>query len=279
MSREPVPAPQHDADAASETWHYGLIARWWAEVNVPEEAELAYLRAAIQRAGEPALDLGCGAGRLLVPLLVEGYDVDGIDVSGDMVDRARGAGAAAGIDMDARLAVQSFDMLDRPRAYGLAFSIGSFAIGSSPARDAAALRSIHAHLRPGGMAALSYEVLSPERLARLADPARAYPSPWPDEPDAATLDDGDVLELRTRTAGFDVAARCQALEIRATLVRNGVAIAQEQGSLTCTYYEPGVLRAMLEDAGFADVVVEGPYTGRPPEPADDTLVITGRRVS
>ena len=53
--------------ARSGTWHYGLVARWWAEVNRPDEAELAYLRTAIHRFGEPALDLGCGAGRLLLP--------------------------------------------------------------------------------------------------------------------------------------------------------------------------------------------------------------------
>ena len=45
------------ARLSSGTWHYGLIARWWAEVNRPEVAEIAYLRAAIARFGEPALDL------------------------------------------------------------------------------------------------------------------------------------------------------------------------------------------------------------------------------
>lgn len=166
----PVPA-----DPAAETWHYGLIARWWAEVNTAEEAELAYLRAAIARHGQPAMDLGCGTGRLLIPLLAEGYDVDGIDISADMVTRAREAASSAGLDVDDRLAVQAFDALDRPRRYGLAFSIGSFAIGSSAVRDARALRRIHAHLRPGGAVVLSWEVLLPAGLAQLADPARVYP--------------------------------------------------------------------------------------------------------
>ena len=116
--------PGMSTDMAAETWHYGLIARWWAEVNTPDEAELAYLRAAITRLGEPALDLGCGTGRLLVPLLAEGFDVDGIDISGDMIALAREAGESAGVDMDGRLSVQAFDALDRGRAYGLVFSIG-----------------------------------------------------------------------------------------------------------------------------------------------------------
>lgn len=56
-----------------------------------------------------------------------------------------------------------------------------------------------------------------------------------------------------------------------------MAIAEEHGVLTCTYYEPDVLRAMLEAAGFVDVAIEGPYTGRPPGPDDATLVVTARR--
>jgi hypothetical protein len=32
-------------------------------------------------------------------------------------------------------------------------------------------------------------------------------------------------------------------------------------------------------AGFPGVRVEGPYTGRPPDASDDTVVVTARRVS
>src|SRR5437762_6224243 len=49
-------------DAAPETWHHGLVARWWAEFNPPEADELAYYRNAIEHFGEPALDLACGVG-------------------------------------------------------------------------------------------------------------------------------------------------------------------------------------------------------------------------
>jgi hypothetical protein len=35
----------------SGTWHHGLIARWWAEFNVADSAELAYYGRAIRRYG------------------------------------------------------------------------------------------------------------------------------------------------------------------------------------------------------------------------------------
>jgi SAM-dependent methyltransferase len=261
------------------SWHYGLIARWWAEVNLPEAAELAYLRAAIARFGEPALDLGCGTGRLLVPLLAGGLDVDGTDISGDMLVYAGDAGAAAGIDMEGRLDAQPFDGLDRPRRYATIFSIGSFAIGGSPERDAAALARIHDHLLPGGAVLLSYEVATEVDHARMADPARTYPSPWPAAGTRATLSDGDELELLTRAAGYEADLRCQTLEIRARLWRGDRLVQEEEGSLLCTYYVPSRLGEMLEEAGLVEVLIEGPYTGLAPDPSDDTVVVVARRVS
>ena len=75
--------------AGSGTWHHGLMARWWAEFVPAEPAELDYFRGAIRKFGEPALDLGCGAGRILIPMLADGFDVDGSDVSADMIAQAR----------------------------------------------------------------------------------------------------------------------------------------------------------------------------------------------
>jgi 2-polyprenyl-3-methyl-5-hydroxy-6-metoxy-1,4-benzoquinol methylase len=58
-----------------QTWHYGLVAEWWAEFNT-DGPEIGYFGRFVERR-QPALDAGCGAGRLLLPWLRAGYDVDG----------------------------------------------------------------------------------------------------------------------------------------------------------------------------------------------------------
>jgi SAM-dependent methyltransferase len=67
-----------------QTWHYGLMARHWAENNTTGP-EITYFQQQIEKYGQPALDAGCGTGRLLIPFLRAGPDVDGCDVSGDML--------------------------------------------------------------------------------------------------------------------------------------------------------------------------------------------------
>ena len=70
-----------------QTWHYGLIAQHWAEFenHSLDAPDVAYYREQIERYGEPALDLACGTGRLLLDYLQDGLDVDGCDISPDMV--------------------------------------------------------------------------------------------------------------------------------------------------------------------------------------------------
>ena len=49
--------------------------------------EIEYFRRFVE-AGQPALDVACGTGRSLVPYLRAGLDVDGCDISPDMLAHA-----------------------------------------------------------------------------------------------------------------------------------------------------------------------------------------------
>ncbi len=64
-------------DIKPQVWHYGLVAQLWDEFWSANTPELAYFQTQIERYGQPVLDLGCGTGRLLLPLLRTGVDIDG----------------------------------------------------------------------------------------------------------------------------------------------------------------------------------------------------------
>ena len=78
-----------------QTWHYGLVAKWWAEFR-HDGPEIPYYQTIIRRFGEPALDVACGTGRVLIPALQAGLDVDGSDISGDMLALCREQAEQAG---------------------------------------------------------------------------------------------------------------------------------------------------------------------------------------
>lgn len=58
-----------------QTWHYGLVARYWAE-NIISGPEIAYYQRQVEQYGQPALDAGCGTGRLRMLLEKAGFRVE-----------------------------------------------------------------------------------------------------------------------------------------------------------------------------------------------------------
>src|ERR1044072_1864209 len=100
-------------EGEARTWHHGLVARWWAEFNL-DGPEIEFFRSFVE-AGQPALDLACGAGRLLVPYLRAGLDVDGCDVSEDMVAACRAKADREGLAP--HLSVTPMHELDLRRRY------------------------------------------------------------------------------------------------------------------------------------------------------------------
>src|SRR5438128_8698039 len=137
-----------------QTWHYGLVAEWWAEFN-HDGPEIDYFRRYVDE-GQPALDAGCGAGRLLLPWLRAGLDVDGCDVSADMVAICRDKAEREGLSPT--LWAQPMHELDPPRTYKTIFVCGAFGLGSTREQDFEALRRFRDDLEPGGTLLVDIEV-------------------------------------------------------------------------------------------------------------------------
>ena len=57
--------------------------------TITETSELPFLRRKIKRFEQSVLDVACGSGRLLMPLLKSGPAVEGADVSADMLAHCR----------------------------------------------------------------------------------------------------------------------------------------------------------------------------------------------
>ncbi len=271
---------ERSASAAAGTWHHGLVARWWAEFNEPSPDEVAYLRRAVVRWGQPALDLGCGAGRLLVPLAREGLDVDGVDVSADMIDLARAAAEWAGLSPT--LLAQPMHELELARRYRTIFMVGAFGIGGDRARERESLVRARAHLEPGGALLINHELPYAGRdekgWARWLPGRRAdLPQPWPAAGDRRTAAGGDEIELIGRMLAFDPLAQRVSYEMRARLWRAGQLVREETSILHESLYFAQEVVQLLREAGFTAIDIEGGYTGQPATPDDGVVMFVARR--
>ena len=260
---------------SASTWHYGVIARYWSEFNT-SGPEIDFYRRFVS-AGQPALDVACGTGRLLVPYRRAGLDVDGCDVSEDMVALCREALEREGLPAD--LYVQPMHLLDVGRRYRTVFICGGFGLGATRAQDRAALLRIRACLEPGGL--LVFDVEMPYADARqwqrwLKAKRADLPEAWRESAPRRTASDGTDYELRVRTVDLDPLGQRLSLQMWARQWRGDVLLADETSQLTANLYFRPELELMLQQAGFSEVEVEGQYTGRPATPEDDFLLFIAR---
>ena len=259
-------------EASPQVWHYGLVARWWAEFNT-DGPEIDYFGGYIDRLGGPALDLACGAGRLLVPFLKAGLDVDGCDISAEMLGHARRRADAEGVSVN--LYQQAAHELDLPRRYRTIIMCGGFALGGVRAHDQEALVRIQRHLEPGGT--LLFDCDAPYQSERAwhlwtASGQRELPQPWPDEGDRKSTADGDEIELLGRVVSLDPLDQVITRELHARLWREGRLVAEEQHVLRERYYFRNEVIDMLTAAGFDSVTVREGYSDAAPTATTGILV-------
>ncbi len=266
-------APRAWMSVSRRTWHYGLVARWWSGFNRDGD-DIDHFQRLIEKSGQPVLDLGCGAGRLLSTYRLAGLDVDGCDISEDMILLCRERLEQDGLT--AQLYTQPMHELDLPRRYRTVIVCGSFGIGASRREDHEALRRIYEHLVPGGT--LAFDLFLPnfgDRRWRtwLGEHRRSLPSPWPKSGDRKRCADGSEIELCGRVLDFDPLNQVVTRELRAEHWRDGELLASETGTISINIYFKSEVLLMLETAGFVDIEVRGGLSDVEARPYEDAQIV------
>ena len=259
-----------------QTWHYGLVARHWAENNTIGP-EIAYYQRLIEQHGQPALDAGCGTGRLLIPFLRAGLDADGCDVSGDMLAYCQQTAEREGLAP--RLYRQALQHLELPRSYQTIVACGVFGVGVSRAQDFAALQRFYQHLVPGGV--LIFDVLLPYSDADLwplwrRDAQTHLPEVWSENIGTPPVD-GREYELHYRLVAVNALEQQTTGEMRTLLFKDGQLVADDTYRLISNYYFPNEVRLLLEKAGFTIEAEKGDWTDADATAAHDTIIYFARK--
>jgi len=218
--------------------------------------------------GDPVLELGCGTGRLLVPLAEAGHRVTGFDLSRPMLDRARDAAQVAGV-LD-RVTLQREAMTDADLAPGGPFGLVVVALNGllhlpTVAAQRAALAAARRALDPRGQLVL--DVLNPT-----PDALRAF--------DHGVVHEGTWLDAAGhRVDKFAARRLSHARQTIATelwydrLLPDGAARRTATG-YPMRYVHRAELELMLECAGFAEWQVYGSYDLDPFDDGAERLIVT-----
>ena len=262
---------------APRVWHYGLMAEYWAEF-LTDAPEAGFYKGAIARFGQPVLDLACGAGRLLLPLLRAGIDVDGCDISPDMLRHAGEAASREGFAP--ALYVQAMHELDIPRRYRTICICGGIGLGGGRDADLECLRRCHHQLEPGGALVFNAQMEYSSREvweAWLPDRRAALPEPWPERGAPRVARDGAEHYLQMRVVAVDPLEQTYTREAHLEKWIGGRCVAAENHTLRGSNYLKPELALMLRVAGFSRIVVQGGYAARDATPEDGELVFTAIR--
>lgn len=169
----------------------GLLAEVYDDyTDADDRDDLAFWSRLAADCGGAALELACGTGRLLIPMLAEGHRVEGIDNSADMLARCRLLAQEMGVAPVLTHADMTEFALNR--RFGLIFcAAGSLTLLAEPGQMEAALDRARAHLAPRGLLALAMDRPGPQatgtviardlRRARDGARLRCILDPLPDE--------------------------------------------------------------------------------------------------
>jgi SAM-dependent methyltransferase len=273
LARHTPPERPADPDANSRYMSWtGLAAQIWdpGGGNEPQD-DYDYLKRVIEQNHGPALDIGCGTGRLTLPYIAAGLDVDGLDPSADMLALCQQKAALR--ELKVTIYQQSMHELALPRFYKTIFiPCGTFCLLIDRGDALQALHRIYAHLEPGG-----------ELVFNLFWEIGKGGWFW-NEPNGKwyymfydTFPNGDQVFQYIMTDKVDRAEQQFFGRRLYRLVSNGRVTREEIFSAHERVYGKYEIQMMLELTGFREVSVKGDWTDKPFTEGHGVMVIHGRK--
>jgi SAM-dependent methyltransferase len=253
---------------------YEIIARYYDLSHDRLAGDVPWLLRLAAESGGPVLEMGCGSGRLLLPLARAGHTVVGLDRSAAMLARAAARLAAEPEETRQRVRLVAGDFNspfgdsttpDSPSGepFGLIlFGYNTIMHLDEPAAMAT-LRRLRPLLRPSGR--LWIDVANPLTLAEATD-----------DPDFAledTLRDGATGQTIRQYTAYTAAPGEQAVDVSWIYETDGGEASRAQAGLRYYYLYPHQYELLLARAGYQLAALYGDYDGSPFDEDSERLIL------
>jgi ubiquinone/menaquinone biosynthesis C-methylase UbiE len=255
--------------AKPEGWHgWDAYAAFydWENARTVGRRDVAFWRRTLRAERAPTLELGCGTGRLLVPMARTGVPVVGIDRSADMLARARSRAKRLPRAQRPRMVRGDIRSLPFPaRSFGVVMA--PYGLLQSLLREsdlAALLADVHRVLRRGGLFGID---LVPDLPAWREYRGRTTLQGRGPRGGRLTLVESVRQDRRRRLTIFD----------ETFIERKGRRTSKHTFSLTFRTLSPPEVVERLAGAGFVVEQLLGDYRGGQWTDDAETWLIVARR--
>lgn len=217
--------------------------------------------------GDPILELGCGTGRVLLPIAEAGHSVTGVDISPSLLAVMRSKKQfthhVSRITLH-KADLRTFDLPEKDFAF--AFCTSNTLMHLTTQEDQlTVLRNAYRHLRPGGL--LLVDLFNPDLSRLLAiSGVQEFADQWEDEETGA-----QVVKWSVRT--LDWAEQIQdTLFIYEEVLPDGL-MRRILCPFTLRFLWQSEAELLLEKAGFSVDGVWGDFDGNPYEMGSEHLIL------
>lgn len=246
------------------------IARFFDAEYADYLEDLPALQAYAQRTDGPLLELGCGTGRLVIPLAQAGYHVTGVDLSPAMLRIAAEKVAAAKLAERVTLIEGDYAAAPLGGPYRFAFCVmNTFLHLLTIEEQVAALRHWRQHLMPRGLLLLDLFHPDHRQLAEL-DGRLVWDKTWNDPASGATV-------MKFVACAGDPARQI----LHVTMLYDEAApdgtLRRTVGPYDIRYMGRFEAELLLERAGYVLEAVYGGWDLSPFEGSCDRLILVARR--
>jgi SAM-dependent methyltransferase len=228
------------------SWDYGTLATEIYEIDKPighSFGDVEYYAGLLAGVGGRILEPAAGTGRILIPLLEAGHEVEGLDTSPQMLAVCRQHCRDRGLDP----VLHEADMTDfvRPEAYqAVIMPAGSFELLDGTPAAQQALACFRESLAPGGRLVLD---IDPPELVTGPGPMRYWRR------------DACLWTLQVMHVEYDPAANQTTRLLRYEKWQDGGLLATELQWFRLQHWSLREFEGLLAGAGFTDVRVTADY--------------------
>ncbi len=222
-----------------------------------------------RQAKGPVLDVCCGTGRIMLPCLEAGVDIEGVDLNAPMLERLRAKAHQRGFRPKLHQADMGEFHLDR--RFGLVMIPGnSFVHNLTTAAQVQSLRCCFDHLLPGGLLAVDTYFPAMSLIGA---------------PDGQRVLEGEMKQPRTGhtlrawdTRRFDRVEQIQySLNEVEEVDAQGRVVATHRSTTSVRWIYKGEMELLLRVAGFARWQIAADFDGRELTQETDGMVVRAWR--